>query len=256
MIHVATVHFLDPKWIKVQARGLRTHVAEPYRVYGCLNGLPGECEAMFHETFGLNGEHGDKLNELARVIAAVAAPDDVLLFLDGDAFPVAPFAPLVEMLDKHPLIAVQRLENLGDPQPHPCFCLTRVGFWADVGGDWSPGRTWVNGVGETTTDPGAQLKVSLEEHGVAWHPLRRSNARDLHPVLFGVYGGRVYHHAAGFRPPLTRADTVGMPASGEPRGRAMEVKRAANQQASDRVYARIVDDETFALRYFEAGGDW
>src|SRR5205814_252944 len=37
--------------------------------------------------------HTEKLNALAATIAGEAAADDVLLFLDGDAFPIAPLGP-------------------------------------------------------------------------------------------------------------------------------------------------------------------
>ena len=32
----------------------------------------------------------------------------------------------------------------GDPQPHPCFCVTTVGFWQDIGGDSDEGPQWQN----------------------------------------------------------------------------------------------------------------
>ena len=56
--------------------------------------------------------------------------EDILLFIDGDAFPISDVATYAEeKLKQFPLIAVQRSENDGDPQPHPCFCITTVGFW-------------------------------------------------------------------------------------------------------------------------------
>jgi hypothetical protein len=136
------------------------------------------------------------------MVSAVARPEDHLLFLDGDAFPVAPLAPLLAAPDQ--LIAVRRDENLGDPQPHPCFCLTSVGFWNGIGGDWSLGYTWENSWGQPTTDVGAELLRALSERRLPWRPLTRLNTVNLQPLFFAVYGDQeagpvVYHHGAGFR---------------------------------------------------------
>jgi len=39
--------------------------------------------------------------------------------------------------------------------------------------------------------------------------LLRSNRIDLHPILFALYGGIVYHHGSGFRGPLSRGTVSG-----------------------------------------------
>jgi hypothetical protein len=117
-------------------------------------------------------------------------------------------------LARHGLIAVQRYENNGDVQPHPCFCVTTVGLWRQIGGDWHPGHTWVDPQGKAVTDIGGNLLRAVDSADVDWYPLRRMNKVDLHPVFFAVYGddehgGVVYHHGAAFRPGgLTRADFV------------------------------------------------
>jgi hypothetical protein len=137
----------------------------------------------------------------------LAAEDasDLLVFVDGDAFPVAPIGSLIdERLDRHKLIAVQRLENNGDCQPHPCFCVTTVGFWREIGGDWHRGHEWLDPEGVPVTDLGANVLASLQRAGVDWYPLNRVNAVDIHPLFFGLYGDArhgpiVYHHGAGFR---------------------------------------------------------
>ena len=41
---------------------------------------------------------------------------------------------------------------------------------------------------------------------IDWYPMLRSNRRDLHPLWFGLYEDLIYHHGAGFRPPVSRAD--------------------------------------------------
>lgn len=204
-MHVATVHWRDARWIAPQAEYLSRHLPE-HRVWAAVEGIPEADLATFDTALELTGSHPEKLNELARRIAAVADPDDLLLFLDGDAFPIARID--ASLLDGRPLAAVRRDENLGDPQPHPCFCLTTVGYWTEIGGDWRRGHTWVNTAGETVTDAGGNLLAILEARGDGWRALLRSNRVDLHPLWFGVYADVAYHHGAGFRSRVARATTA------------------------------------------------
>jgi hypothetical protein len=150
----------------------------------------------------------------------VADPDDIILFLDGDAFPIAdPMPAIHEALEKSSLLAVRRDENSGDPQPHPCFCAIRVAEWQRLQGDWSPGMLWRNKTGKEITDVGANLYASLERTGSKWTPLLRSNLWNPHPLWFGIYGDVVYHHGAGFRPGKpTRADKETMAGFGQGEG--------------------------------------
>jgi hypothetical protein len=228
MLHVATVHWQSPRWIDIQLRYLGRNAGEPFRVYAFLNEIPVSEDARFHyATHEPIREHAIKLNRLADVILAQAGSEsDRMLFLDGDAFPIAPLAPFLgPALEAAPLVAVQRLENSGDRQPHPCFCATTVGFWRMIGGDWNEGYRWVNAAGTPTTDVGGNLLGILEKRGLPWRPLLRSNRRDLHPVWFGVYADVAYHHGAGFRrDKVSRAD---LRALAEERRRGGSLGRAA-----------------------------
>ena len=191
MIHIATVHWHDDRWLEPQRRYLEHNLAAPYRVHADVDGP---------------GSHAEKLNALAAQIVHEAEPDDVLIFLDGDAFPIAPLEPFLRLtLARFPLAAIRRDENLGDKQPHPSFCATTVGFWQQVRGDWTPGP-WTNDLGWEIEDPGGKLLAELTDRQVEWRALRRSNRVELHPVLFGVYDDVVYHHGAGFRQAFDRVD--------------------------------------------------
>src|SRR5688572_22300546 len=145
MIHIATVHWATDRWIDVQLHYLEKHVDSPFRVYASLDQIERDHSGRFYYSRSMEKtRHPDKLNRLAGRIMEEAAPDDLIVFLDGDAFPIVPFGPAVErMLAEHPLAAIRRDENLGDPQPHPSFCVTTVGFWQQIGGDWSRGETWL-----------------------------------------------------------------------------------------------------------------
>jgi hypothetical protein len=208
MINVVTVHWQTPKWIEIQLAYLERNLRNDFRVFATLNGIADlELRNRFHYSDDVEGTHEEKLNALAQVVIEHADPTDTLIFIDGDAFPVRPLdAWISETLQSYPLAAVRRDENLGDPQPHPCFCVTTVGFWRDIGGDWSRGGTWTNTVGKEVTDPGGNLLHRLRELDLPWLPLLRTNTSDPHPLWFAIYGHLVYHHGAGFREMFSRAD--------------------------------------------------
>lgn len=284
MIHIATVHWMSDRWIDIQGTYLRRNIDRPYRTYANLEGIDQQRRHDFDVTADLAGlAHAQKLNALAELIAEQADPGDTLVFVDGDAFPVAPLGDfLEERLSRFPLTAIRRDESLGDVQPHPSFCATTVGFWREIGGDWSRGPewTWKNALGWTVEDVGGKLLWILTERGIDWSPLLRTNAANLHPLLFGVYEHRIYHHGAGFRPVFERTDRhlAGMqpplpaslaldpPASPigkliwkirakfwyltKKRGVAKREERLTrrNLELSEQVFAMIQDDEAFYER--------
>jgi hypothetical protein len=172
-----------------------------------------------------------KMNLLSDIILHSSKDDDdLLMFIDGDAFPIGDVASFARAtLAEFPLLAVQRAENHGDSQPHPCFCMTTVGFWRRIRGDWKPGHRWKNAQGELITDTGGNLIGQLEQGGFRWLPLLRSNRVDLHPLFFGVYHDLVYHHGASFRSPLSRVEIE-----------AIKGRIASSRGA--RIRAKVVDN--------------
>jgi hypothetical protein len=287
LIHVATVHWKDDRWIAPQRSYLERHIEQPFHIWADLEDVDARPDA-FHRVQDLaatrtfeNGifSHTEKLNALAKAIAAEAAPDDVLLFLDGDAFPIASVdTPLADALARVPLVAVRRDENLDDEQPHPSFCATTVGFWTELRGDWNPGYMWRNAAGKEVTDAGGNLLGLLRERGADWEPLLRTNRVNLRPLWFGVYGDLAYHHGAGFRGGLCRRDReaigrVPEPPPDPPAGAGL-AERAAwhvrarkwawidkrpvvrreretlrrNKELSDRIYSELQRDADFWRR--------
>ena len=209
MIHILTVHWQEDTWVDIQLAYLHRFISKPFKVYAFLNNLPRDHrEKYFYSSTEPIKEHAVKLNILADIASFnMEGPDDLLMFIDGDAFPVGDILSFAEKkLKSYPLIAVQRMDNAGDIQPHPCFCLTTLKFWKDINGDWKKGYKWNNLTGEHVTDVGGNLLEILEKKGVEWYPILRSNKRNLHPLFFGIYGDIVYHHGAGFRSPLCRHD--------------------------------------------------
>ena len=245
MLHIATVHFKSPRWIAVQRRELARHLTMPHRVWASIERIDPSHGRCFDRLDEGSGSHAEKLNRLARQIAAEAADDDLLMFLDGDAFPIADPEPLIERgLSGASLLAVRRTENHGDPQPHPCFCVTEVSTWRRLPGDWSEGFTWPGPHGRQITDVGANLLRRLQLTGTPWKPVLRSNRRNPHAVLFGVYGDVIYHHGAGFRWPFTRVDVAALdrfdPLEGSPE---MVHLGNRNHTLSEQLFRRIEADD-------------
>jgi hypothetical protein len=201
VLYIATVHYRSPRWIEVQRRYLRDHLPVPFQTWTSLEGIDPAYGAGFDRVLEQRGTHAAKLNHLALEICHVAHEDDLLMFLDGDAFPIRdPMAVIEDALARAPLLAVRRAENADEPQPHPCFCVTTVGVWRALCGDWTAGPTWPGAHGTPTSDVGANLLRTLELTGTAWVQLLRSNPAQIDPLYFAIYGDVVYHHGAGFRP--------------------------------------------------------
>lgn len=210
MIHIATVHWMNEIWIDIQLKYLEKYFNDyNYRIHAFLNGIdPTPYEDRIH-TIRTDPivAHIKKLDWLADYICGIASPEDIILFIDGDAFPIADIgAYLKEHLSYAPLVAVQRLENNGDPQPHPSFCATTVRFWKEIDGTWEQGPRWRTSGGRTRTDTGARLWLILKKKGTDWVKMLRTNRFDMHPLWFGVYEDLVYHHGAAFRTPYCSLD--------------------------------------------------
>jgi hypothetical protein len=200
MLQVVTVHYRSPRWIEIQTRYLREHIKVPYRTWTSLERIDPAYGAHFDRVIDQRGRHPGKLNHLAIEISHEAPDDDLLMFLDGDAFPIADPMPLIDSaLGRAPLLAVRRAENVDDPQPHPCFCVTTVGAWRSLPGDWSGGYTWTGEKGRRVTDVGGNLLRALQLSDTPWVEVLRSNRHNPDPLFFAVYGETVYHHGAGFR---------------------------------------------------------
>ena len=206
MFHVVTVHWDSDAWIEPQLDHVAKHlpttrvfIVAPRSVGGTLRRILLRRRSRWFAS--------RQARCIGRIVADQADDDDYLVFLDGDAFPIAPIDP--DVLQGASLAAVRRDEDLGECYPHPCFCITTVGFWEEIGGTWQPGPVVPNSLGQPITDVGCTLLRILEDREESWRPLLRSNTVDLHPLWFGLYAGLVYHHGAGFRSRLEHVDAPG-----------------------------------------------
>ena len=77
---------------------------------------------------------------------------------------------------------MRRAENGDDRQPHPCFCVTTVGLWHEINGDWSGGYKWKLPDGRRVSDVGGNLLRALEVTQTPWVDVLRSNRGRLDPA--------------------------------------------------------------------------
>lgn len=209
MIHIATVHYNTDKWINIQYSYLQKNIESEFRVYSFLVNISEHWSEKHY--FSLHEpieDHSAKLNILSNhILENLSGQDDFIMFLDGDAFPIVPIDEYIRQnLKKYSLLAIQRLENLGDIQPHPSFCVTKADFWKRIEGEWSCGYRWVNAVGSKITDVGGNLLKTLIEKNINWLPMQRTNKINLHPLWFGIYDNIIYHHGSGFREGISRIE--------------------------------------------------
>lgn len=275
MIHVLTIHWKSSDWIDIQLKYLEKNLNQPYRIYAFLNEVPNSEEhekKFFYTSTESIRLHPIKLNLLADIAGFAADSDeDYLMFLDGDAFPIAPLDKFIEeKFQKYPVVAVQRTENNGDIQPHPCFCMMRIKTWQEIEGDWKHGGvTWKDKFNDEVWDVGGVMLKKLNDNNIDWYKLNRSNEHNLHPLLFGVYENLIYHHGAAFRNPGTRVDRNKVPDYEErlerfrtakkfmPRWLArklflpLKYEMLNNRQNSEKVFQMIVDDHNFYTKLEE-----
>ena len=119
-----------------------------------------------------------------------------VITLDSDAFPISDgwIDRLISAVQAGNAVSgIYRDEMSSHIRPfvHPsCLCARRDDLLAY-------GVSFGTGDGQ---DIGQQLFDTLSRNR-PYYPLRRSNVRNVHPVMGGVYGDLIYHHGAGSRRP-------------------------------------------------------
>ncbi len=87
MLYIATVHYRSPRWIEIQTPLPAPSTSRvPFQVWSSLEGIDPSYGAHFDRVLEQRGTHAAKLNHLAMEISHVADDEDLLMFLDGDAF--------------------------------------------------------------------------------------------------------------------------------------------------------------------------
>lgn len=194
MINIATVHWKSSFFQEIQYEYIKNNLGEDSRIWAYLDKIPeqdfqNDKRYYFHEDSNQT-DHLFKLDSLANLICDKSKDDDIIIFIDGDAWPISPMQQFITSgLKEKKLGAVLRSEN-GERYPHPCFLFTTVGFWKDARLSWS--KFEINHI----------LHV-LNSMKLDWIKLNRTGGLTDHLIFFSIYGDMIYHHGAGFRIPVS-----------------------------------------------------
>ncbi len=268
-VRIVSVHTGDTDWVGQQGAQVSRNVDLPFSLYTSVNdGLEEETSKSWHAATGREPvyvvsnssvmaaervaysrsiltapdsiNHGVQLHHLAkRACHELAHKDDVLLFLDADAWPLSNLREeILPILDDEnngvDLVAVRRSVEGMALWPHPSFAATTCGVWHKYNLSWSlpphgkvpiaykellEGRIWKASEGllchsKPNLDTGAPLWSVFNDTSHNWVALERINRLDLDPLFYGVYGREtgkplVYHQGAGSRVAATSKVTTG-----------------------------------------------
>lgn len=193
--------------------------------------------------------HATRLNLIAKHVVLNAQNDDILIFLDSDAFPVRSGWDLIvsKMLTKTPVVAIRRSENWdalsekNEDHPHCSFIATTKAFWE------------ANKMAHDDSNKccGWNIGEKLKQLGYRYTALERTNAVNLHPLMFGIYGDIIYHHGGGSRLPYDGIDVGARPKLKV--GTDLDIHYPNilefNGTLSELVFNKINTDDKFILNY-------
>lgn len=197
-------------WPMLQMAQLRRHTPRGFTVFVYGNRLCQEHEDFFRHCKDVvyfssnevqNGAFVDDVWPIRNWLTRKAVKSfKWIVHLDSDAFPIAGdwlsrYASLIST--RCPVVAVERRFKEEDGRRHRsadrCFLMfDRAGFRTHAFDFTKMG----------VADAGAAISQHLEDVGLTWHPLPRTNRVNFHKIAAGVYDDRVYHHGAGSRTPI------------------------------------------------------
>ena len=160
-------------------------------------------------------EHGFFLSHLVRQAANDGCTH--VCTLDCDSFPVRrgwPELLVSQMGCEYEVAAVFRAENMDTDLPHPCGVMMTeniarqedLQFWPDEAMQNSEEfKVYIEETGQRF-DTGIGLGYALWKAGKPWLRLLRSNTRDLHYLMAGIYGSIFFHLGASSRRPAFYLD--------------------------------------------------
>lgn len=203
---------------------IERHTTSPFTVYAATERLIEPGRALLAERSwvrqvavdagDLRGsrEHAAGLDQLAE--RAIADGCHRIVTLDVDSFPIADgWLDIAEAAAAPSGVAgILRAENGDVALPHPSWTVVERAFWETYRPSFSPDsdftpafRRFLRTTGQAG-DTGLGLAYALWAHDVDWHRFRRSNVREIHPVIAGLYADAVFHLAGVASGTLFRRD--------------------------------------------------
>ncbi len=211
---------VDMEWVfDLQLAQIRK-CSEDYKIYAAfikgsqrvLSVLEASSDITLCEVSAEN-DHPSKQHSMALTQLMNYAVNDgveAIYTLDVDSFPISK-SWMKKMYSSasqnNGICAVHRLENGDKFLPHPSGCVVLADFVKDNPFEFYPediettGKTFIDETGQRP-DSGIGLGYVLWKGNKTWAQLVRSNERDLHYMMAGIYGNVVFHFGAGSRSPL------------------------------------------------------
>lgn len=157
-------------------------------------------------------EHAFYLDHL--VGRAIRGGASHICTLDVDSFPISKdwlSAPIAALEGGSSLVGILRRENGDIAAPHPSFMLFPTEFHTRYRPTFSPlanNRTAIAFRERTgqRLDTAAGYALVLDRYRLPWTKMLRSNVRNVHPLLGGIYDGRIFHFGGGNRDKVFSVD--------------------------------------------------
>ncbi len=210
-------------------------------------------------------QQGGSLEHAAYLDALVARALDAgathICTLDDDSFPVRAdwcAVALDHLAAGHAFVAPLRVENGDTDLPHPSFLFSSADFIRAEQPGFFPDRTSpafrrYRRDHQQVLDTGSGFAVAAHRSGRSWAPLLRSNARDDHPIMAGIYGDIAFHFGGANRAKVFRFDLQGAQGKDEMMARHA-VAREKNEPIFRAGLARLQNDMDGYLAYLRGEG--
>ena len=250
MLHIFTIHTND-KWADIQLQHFEKYINCDYQVYVRMNENHEEYMNKYDVCVpGMSRHQSDSFKILYDIVKDSILPDDIVIRIDSDAFPIDnTFIDIItENLKKYQMIAIEEPEHELDLNiriPHPSF----MAFTA---------KSLFNGLDECLCSRSMKYENWwgdvmnwIESEDRKYYPLVRYNKVNLHPLYYGIYGGIIYHHWAGSRTMITRADRRIADRTGE----NLDVMKESNHKMSEIVFSSLDNKSDNFIKYLMNVGD-
>jgi hypothetical protein len=226
---ILVVYFLkddhDLPLLELHLDRIERHTHVPYTLYAVANRVTDRARSLVEARPNVricevpvtplraSREHGFYLDAMLPI--ALADGVSHICTLDVDSFPIddswievlAAAAPTASGLT-----GILRVENGDVALPHPSCILARREFFEEYMPSFAPDsdytpefRRFLQST-EQAADTGIRLGYALWQHELTWGHLIRTNVRNPHYLLAGIYGEVIFHLGSAGRGKVFRQD--------------------------------------------------
>lgn len=221
MIHIVTQHFGTDAWFQIQKEYIEKYTPDKnsYKVY--LLVYKTEVPASFilpsnYEIIDLNkvdsvfNEHYSIVEScFDNFISQKVADDDIVVYLDSDAFPIDLWTIKVsKYLEDNHICAIYRYEDRGTEQPDKYYPYPHLCFFSFLK-KYRQKYGFRHEIPRGFPCPGFTICDVIRENSLKVKELIRTNKFNNHPTMFGIYDDMIYHQSSGSRSLIGRPYVTG-----------------------------------------------